>query len=84
MSATIHYRKTAKADPYLKQVGAPSSFIESLKRAFGGFPVELTESSIPILRGMQAVAGFPPNDDAYGEVIELIEKFGSIELYASY
>ena len=82
MSATIHWRSTAKSDPHLKEVGAPSSFIESIERAFGGFPVELDEKAVPVLRGMTVMYHEHPN--GYDEIIELIEKHGSIELYASY
>lgn len=80
MSATIHYRKTSTVDPYLKCVGAPSSFIQTLERAFGHFPCELSETSISTLKGMSAMT----DNQAYEEIIDLIEKFGSIELYASY
>ena len=84
MGATIHYRKTSKVDPHLKCVGAPSSFMESLTRAFGHFPCEVSDAHIPILQGMAALGSKNEDDNPYLEVIELIEKIGSIELYASW
>jgi len=83
MSATIHYRVTSTEDPYIS-VGWPSEFIASLERAFGHFPCELKESDLPILRGLSAAKNLPCNNDPYVQVMELIGKFGSIELYASY
>jgi len=80
MSATIHYRKTAKSDPSLKTVNAPSVFIQHIERAFGGFPLELDAKDIPVLRGMAAIQP----DSGFDELIELIDKFGSIAIYASY
>jgi len=82
MGANIHYRRTSKVDPSLEHIMAPSSFIESLERAFG-FPCELGEAAIPVLRGM-SVMHADRRHNPYEEVIELIERLGSIELYASY
>lgn len=80
MSATIHYRVIAEADPYLKTVGSASSLIDALERAFGSFPCKLSEEHIPVLRGMAAVSFKQPCN----EIIEIIENFGEIELYATY
>lgn len=91
MSASIHYRPTAKSDPYIKGIFAPSSFIESITRAFGAFPCELDESHIPTLRGMAAMcqrtrinAQDLEVGDPFSEIISKIEAHGSIELYAKY
>jgi len=84
MSATIHYRQTSKVDPYLKTCSAPSSFIESIEDAFHHFPCELEESDIGTLRGMASVYNSLEEDNPYKELIDLIEKFGSIKIYASY
>ncbi len=81
MSATIHYRKISKKDPCLKHVWSPSSFIDSMTTVFG-WPAEIGTKDIPVLKGMSAVHGGEHNP--YPEIIELVEKFGSIELYASY
>lgn len=81
MGATIHYRPTGKEGPRLS-VMAPSSFIEAITRAFGTFPVELNEGSIPVLRGMAAADKGMADD--YGDVIETIERVGSIHLYVTY
>ena len=84
MSATIHYRKTDTADPYLK-IRSPSAFMESMKRAFWRFPCELKVADIPTLRGMMIMFGDGSEEDnPYAHVIQLIEEHGSIELYASY
>lgn len=82
MSATIHYRKVGKSDPYLKNVMAPSAFIESMERAFGRFPVELGSQDICALRGMKAMHNGEHNP--YTELIEIIERFGLVEVYATY
>lgn len=82
MSATIHYRKAGKEDPHLRQVWAPSSFIESMRRAFGTFPCVLTSEDVAKLAGMSAM--LEGEHDPYGELIELIENQGSIEIYATY
>lgn len=80
MSASIHWRKIKNSpDPRLG-VSAPSSFIEAMERAFGGRAWELDAKAVPVLRGMAAVS----NDEAFEQMIELIEKFGEIEVYYQY
>ena len=64
------------------EVSSPSSFIESIKKAFDVFPVILNESHIPTLRGMASVRGHNKNE--YDILLEYIEKFGTIEIYAEY
>ena len=63
----------------MHKVGSPSAFIEVMERAFG-FPCELTRESIPVLEGIRAAT----QDEAFKEVIEKIEEFEEIELYALY
>ena len=84
MSTTIHYRNMSKTDPHLKNVGAPGSFIQSMQKAFGRFPCELAEKDYAKLSGMAIMYSGSDDDNPYREVIDLIEKFGRIELYASY
>lgn len=84
MSATICWRPSAKNDKQLR-VGAPSSFIETMKAAGLGFPCTVTEKDVPVLRGMAAVYGRnDQNPNPFVELIELIEKHDSVELSAVY
>lgn len=87
MSASIHYRPTSTKDPTLQQVGSPSQFIEIMKRAFGNFPCSLGIGEVRVLRGMSAMCRdnwVEYGIDPYMEIIDIIEKIGSIQLYASY
>lgn len=83
MGATIHYRKAAGGgDPYLHKVGAPSSFMDAMERAFGHWPCTVGAGDVPVLRGMKAAC--VGTGEEYGEIIDLIEQLGSIELYAAW
>lgn len=84
MSATICWRPSAKNDKHLN-VGAPSSFMEVMKNAGFGFPCAVTLSDVPVLRGMAAVYGRnDQNPNPFDELLDLVEKYGSIELWAVY
>lgn len=84
MSAAICWRPSAKHDKHLR-VGAPSSFMETMKNAELGFPCTVSEKDIPVLRGMAAVYGRNyQNPNPFVELIELIEKHDSVELWAVY
>jgi hypothetical protein len=80
MSASIHYRNASKADPTLS-VDAPSSFIEALEKAFGYLPIVLSSAHVGMLKGL-AING--RGEHGYDDLIEKIEKFGSVEVYASW
>ena len=79
MSATIYWRPFNNSK-ILEGIGAPSSFIEDMKKAFDRFPLKLTEDDIPTLKGMIAV----DDQGYYQQVLDLIEKYEEIELYAEY
>lgn len=84
MSASICYQPV---DPKPKTIGAwaPSHFMESMERANLGLPCTLKETDIPILRGMAAT--FSDHGDApnpYQEIIDAIEKYGAIEMWAEH
>jgi hypothetical protein len=80
MGATIHYRNASKADPSL-DVNAPSSFIEALERGFGHLPIVLSDAHVEMLRGMAINSR---GESGYEDLIEKIQKYGSIEVYASW
>lgn len=83
MTASVSYRQVKPVDGVGLSVGAPSHFIQCMERAFGVFPVRLTKSDIPVIRGMMAILR-EDQDNPYGEIIGAIEKLGEIEIYAAY
>lgn len=83
MSATILTRATGKGKPL--GVGAPSSFIETMERAFGNFPVVLNYSHLERLHGMASVKSLLVNEgEVFERLIEEIEREGEIEVFAQY
>jgi len=80
VSATIHYRNASKSDPVLA-VDAPSSFIESLEKAFGSLPIISSGSHVDMLKGMGITSH---GESGYQDAIDKIEKLGAIEIYASW
>ena len=77
MSQTICYRPLNKGSS-LNNISAPSSFRESLEKAFGGWPLRLTDTDIPKLEGMASICS------TYQQIIDLIEKYDEIELYSEF
>jgi hypothetical protein len=60
-------------------VGAPSSVIDCIKKVFGSFPYTFDHKDISKLEVLSELYGEP-----YSELIEAIEKFAVIEIYAIY
>lgn len=88
MSATIYWRPLPLRDKHLK-VGAPSSFIAAMERAFGPSPWGLGEGSLATLRGMSAAFGDDDRENPFAQLVELIEDDGdgssrSIEVWTQY
>ncbi len=79
MSASIKW-KVVKNDGKYLNVGAPSSFIDAMKSAFGNFPCRIGPSEVATLRGMAAAS----RDSAYERLIEAIEEDTTIEVWAEY
>lgn len=82
MSATILTRPTGKGR--LLDVGAPSNFIETMRRAFGQFPVVLNETHLEKLRGMAAIQGPLCDPNPYVRLQAEIMDNGEIEVFAEY
>ena len=80
MSATIYYRKLDKADPHLKTVGSPSTFIEVIQELFGDLPCTLTRADVLILRGAEAAR----KGIGFKELADIIESVGPVEIYAKH
>ena len=82
MSAAICWERV-KEDHESLYVLAPSSFIESMERAGLRLPCEIGDGAVPVLTGMAAMHR---NDgkNPYEEMIELIEKHGTIRIWAEY
>jgi hypothetical protein len=84
MSASICYRPV---DPKPKTIGAyaPSSFMEAMERAGMQLPCTIGKGAIPVLSGMSATWGKGADSpNPYQNVIDAIEKYGDIELWAEY
>jgi hypothetical protein len=83
MTANIYWEKI---DPKPKDlgVGAPSSFIDSLKKAGLGFPCELDHKAVPVLAGMAAMWEHKNSTNPYAELVEIINKNGRIKVWAEY
>jgi hypothetical protein len=84
MSASICWRPSSKQD---KTIGvfAPSSFLEMMASAGMKFPCTVTTADLPVLRGMAAVFGRnKETPNPFNEMVDLIEKHDSIDLWAVY
>lgn len=82
MSANLYWEPTKRKKNYLP-IGAPLSFMESLKRVFGNRTPTLTEKDIPILRGMAVVASGDAGE-CYKQLADAVEKYEEIEVTAVY
>lgn len=83
MSANIYFRQVRPIDSESLSVYAPSSFIESMTEAFGVFPCILGANEVPVLKGMAAL-NRDGGGNPYSELIEAINKYGTVEVYAEY
>lgn len=87
MSASIHWRPLETENARI-DVWAPSSFLSSMKRAFGyEAPWRLGESDIAVLRGMAATHDNGEKNNPYLEMIRKIENDGEprrIEVWPEY
>ncbi len=80
MSANVYWKKADESHLSLG-VDAPSSFIATMERAFYSHPWRLCASDVPKLEGMAAMFSDHHDDNPYHEMIELIAKFGAIEVW---
>lgn len=83
MSASIYWRPVNSG--HRLSIGAPSSFIDSLERAFGSRPpITLTEIDIPKLEGMAAATEYKEFREAYGRLAYALREEDEIEIFAVY
>lgn len=82
MSATIYWRPVSKKERYFKNVGAPSSFMSTLDRAFGRRAGKFTCMDLERLRGIAAT--YEGEENPWEEMIEAIEEFSEIEIWPEY
>lgn len=83
MSASIMWRPLNQGKHL--SVGAPSSFIESLERAFGSFPLKpYGEDAARVLDGMAAATEYKEFREAYQQLAAAVREEGEIEIFAVY
>lgn len=84
MSASIYWKQVKPVKSHSLNVGAPSNFLEILEKVFGSRNPQLDESNIEALKGMAAVYNIYGGVNPYEELIEAIEQYKEIELWAEY
>ena len=82
MSATIYAKQVKPCEGEALSTFSPSWFIKTIEQAFYAFPVTLNESDIPKLEGMAACVSTKENP--YVELMDLIRKWKSVNVYAVY
>ena len=82
MGASIYYEPVNRKRHSVNAM-APQSFIKSMERAFGRFPLRLDEAALPKLQGMSAM-WTDEKHNPYDDLCEGIHKFGEIEVGAEY
>jgi hypothetical protein len=55
-----------------------------MERAFGPFPCTVGPAQVEMLRGMAMMYKGSDDDNPYLELIEIIDKQGTVQLHASY
>ena len=82
MSANIYWRPVAPESSETLGVGAPSAFIEAMRKSFGSFPCSVSRNDIDKLSGMAAVYG--SDNNPFQEIIDLLDHHEAIDLWAVY
>lgn len=83
MGANIYFHQMKPVDGQSISCHAPSSFIASMERAFGEFPCVLDSENVPVLKGMAAMS-HDGGGNPYQEIIDAIDKYGTIKVYAEW
>lgn len=88
MSATINWRYLPQTNKTI-DVGAPSSFLDKMVRAFHTAPPwQLSEVDLPVLRGLEAGFGEKGRDNPFSEIIKrMVDDDGhiaEIEVWPTY
>lgn len=82
MSANIYWRRVAKSNKSF-DIGAPSSFLQAMGRAFGdSFPMRLGREHLPTLHGLECAS--EGMYETYHQIIEAIETNDEIEIWPEY
>lgn len=79
MSASFHV--TPKDRRIAINADGPSRTLTALKSVFGDPPFNLSHGDLPVLAGMKAVN---PENPAWGELIDAVEKYDSVTLEVTY
>ena len=74
MSASILWAQVKPIEGKSLSAWAPSAFIESIEKAFGGFPCDFGPDDIPKLSGMASMCR-DGGGNPYQEIINRIEKY---------
>ena len=86
MSASLYWRPTSLDEHHI-DVGAPSSFVNKMTRAFGSYPWKLKGSDLERLRGLEAGNDGGAEKNPFTVLIEAIELDGGsrdIEVWPVY
>jgi len=83
MSANIYYRQVNPKEQQRLDVGSPSSFLDTLEKAFHTRTPRLSETDLPVLQGMAACWQYG-DDSPYQQLIDAIEQLGVIEVWPEY
>lgn len=82
MSASIYFKPVKPTANTRLNVGAPSTFIKAMERAFGHFPCLVNRGNIEKLKGMASM--YDCRDSPFEELINLLEHHEALELWAEY
>ncbi len=82
MGASIYFEPTERKKHDVSAM-APQTFIRAMEKVFGRFPCQLNSGCIPQLAAMSAMHG-DAKHNPYQDLINGIEKFGSIQVDAEY
>lgn len=83
MSKTIFFRILEPTGEI--QTSTPNQVISNIQKAFGSFPAKLRRENISVLRGLligTTSSIQEEEDNEYYQIIQAIEKYGEIEIYA--
>lgn len=83
MSASIYWKPINPEEGTGISVGAPSRFIESMRKVFGDLPIRLEQSNVEQLTAMAAVGeGTFGKDNPYAELVEALRTHNAVEVWA--
>ena len=83
MSANVFYRQVKPVKEKSLSCFAPSSFLKTMREVFGELPIQLDKSNIDVLHGMSLLCS-DGGGNPYRELIDAINKYNLIEMWAEY